>query len=68
MGVWDLKHLHQEITKWQKLSERIDISESDRAFYRGRLEVAKVAYAREISAFEDRSTKFEGDESSEVPS
>ena len=68
MGVWDLKHLHQEITKWQKLSERKDISESDRAFYLARVEEAKLAYEREIRAFEDRSTKFESVESDEVSS
>ena len=59
MGVWDLKHLHDEIKKWEKLANHPDISENDRRIYLNRVEEARKAYALETFEFEERATKFE---------
>jgi hypothetical protein len=59
MGVWDLKHLHDEIKKWERLAIHPDISETDRRIYLNRAEEARKAYARETFEFEERATKFE---------
>jgi hypothetical protein len=59
MGVWDLKHLDDEIKKWEKLASHPDISENDRSIYLNRAEETRKAYTRETSDFEERATKFE---------
>ena len=61
MGVWDLRGLHQEIQKWEKLAKTVGISDGDRDFYLRRAEEAKLAYKRERDDWEVRAIRFDED-------
>ena len=51
MGVWDLKHLHDQIQKWKKLAQTEGISERDREIYLSYAAKAERAYESYAARF-----------------